>query len=719
MQRNLYFLFLLLISFISAIGQHPVSFHVRDGASLEKLEGVSVVHDKTKKGGSTDTAGTINFSLPAGPQQFTITIVGYETKTITLNFPLANPIVVIDLQKQEEEINEVIINSSRTDSRIENTPSRVEVLGSEEVEEESGVKPSHIASLLGDVAGIQSQQTSAVTASTDLRIQGLPGNYTQLLRDGMPLFGGYSGSFSILQIPPLDIKQIEIIKGASSTLYGGGAIAGMINIISKKPRLGIKERMLLLNQSTLKETNINVFLSERTKKVGYTFFTGGNYQRQMDINNDGYSDLPLTEDVFFHPTLFFYPNEKNTVSVGINSNFEERKGGDIEIINGYASNFHQFYIRNQTDRNTIDVSWESKLNQSDKITVKGIGSSFNRDITTNVFGMAARQVSWYTEASLLKKIKDHDIVAGTNINGEKLTKSLPDSSLISNYRYITVGFFLQDDWKINSKMILETGFRSDFNSHYGGFALPRISILYNLSASFTARIGGGMGYKIPTVFENEIDERDYKLIKPIADVKPEKSYGVNCDINFKKKLGAVRLTLNQSFYYTKIDHPVILQTSSSAIDFFNAAKPVSSKGIETWAQVSIAGLDAYLGYTVTDAQKKYDLLQPNLELSARNKIAAVVSYEFSSRFRVCVEASHTGKQYLDNGGQSPSYSIFAAMLRYDLKRISFVLNCENMFDYRQTKKENILIPPLTNPRFKQIWGPLDGRGVNLSMKLSF
>src|SRR5947207_675943 len=82
-------------------------------------------------------------------------------------------------------------SSSRTDSRIENTATRVEVIGSEEVEEESGVKPSHIANLVGDVAGIQSQQTSAVTFNTDLRVQGLPGDYLQLLRDGLPLFGGY------------------------------------------------------------------------------------------------------------------------------------------------------------------------------------------------------------------------------------------------------------------------------------------------------------------------------------------------------------------------------------------------------------------------------------------------------------------------------------------------------------------------------------------------
>jgi iron complex outermembrane receptor protein/outer membrane receptor for ferrienterochelin and colicins len=114
---------------------------------------------------------------------------------------------------------------------------------------------------LGDVAGIQIQQTSATTGNAEMRVQGLPGEYTQILKDGMPLFGGYSGSFSILQIPPLDLKQIEIVKGASSTLYGGGAIAGMVNLISKRPKEGEFEKTILLNHSTLKENNINLYLS--------------------------------------------------------------------------------------------------------------------------------------------------------------------------------------------------------------------------------------------------------------------------------------------------------------------------------------------------------------------------------------------------------------------------------------------------------------------------
>ena len=705
----------------NVFSQNVFSCIVQDAATKEPLPGVSIRSKGLELKTISDLSGKLKVNLPNGRLTVSFSYTGYTPQSIELSLPLAksDSVFIILMEKDEKELEQVTISSTRTDSRIENTVTRVEVIGTEEVEEESGVKPSHIAALLGDVAGIQQQQTSAVSGNTELRIQGLPGNYTQILRDGMPLFGGYAGTFSILQIPPLDLKQIEIIKGASSTLYGGGAIAGMINIISKKPKPGEPERSLMLNQSTLQESNFNIYLSERKEKIGYTFFVGANYQKQKDINNDGFSDVGRQEAAFIHPTFFFYPNEKNTISLSINSNYEDRKGGDIEVLAGYPSNFHQFFIQNQTYRNTVDLVWDNKISRTNWFTFKATTSNFNRNITTNAFGMRAKQLSYYTEASYVKKTAKHDVAGGINLTGEILNKSLPDSTFINNYNYFTAGLFIQDDWRIHPKLTVQSGLRTDFHNIYKAFVLPRISLLYKVSNAVAMRLGGGLGYKTPTVFESEVDERDYRKLKPLQNVNAERSTGINWDINIKKKTGKVKLTVNQSFYFTQINHPLLIQRTATAISYINAASPVSTKGFETWLQISFAGLEAYLGYTLTDARKKYDPVHPYLDLSAHDKFASVISYEFSKRFRVCIEASNTGKQYLEDGSQAPSYPIAAGMIRYDIGHFSFVLNCENIFDYRQTKKEAIVIPPYLNPSFKQLWGPVDGRVANLSVKIKF
>lgn len=698
--------------------QYRLTAIVKDSSTSEVIPGVSVFVKNQKKSGITNNEGKIQFTrLTNASCSFTLTHTGFIEKTILIDLTDTS-VHILFLQKLEKELGEVVIvSSSRTESRIENLPTRVEVLGAEEVDEEGGIKPGNIVSLLGDVAGIQTQQTSAATGNTDLRIQGLQGRYTQILRDGMPLFGGYSGSFSIMQIPPADIQQVEIIKGASSTLYGGGAIAGLINLVSKQPMKGKFEKSLLLNQTTLNETNANLYLSNRNNKTGFTFYSGINFQQQKDIDQDQYSDLARTNSFFIHPRLFIYPSTKQTVTLGYTGSFETRRGGWMQAIQDHHTNL--YFSENKSVRNGLDAAYENKINHSTKLNIKGNGTLFNRAIQTNVFGMKAQQFFWFTEASLLKKEKKHDLVMGANFSGDHFKKELPDSTQIQNYNHQTIGLFIQDDWRIHPQLIVESGLRLDHQNAYGSFVLPRLSILYKIKPYLSTRLGGGLGYKIPSPFVSEIDERDYRYLLPLNTVKPEKSEGINWDLNFKRKAGEFEITINQSFYITSIKAPITYSSSNNQIVFKNELQPLSTKGFETYIQVNYKTADAYLGYTYTVAKKGYDLVQPYLSLSARNKFAAVLANAFSDHFRAGIEASYTGKQYLDNGKTTPSFLFAAAMVRYDIAHLSFVLNCENLFDYRQNKTQSIVNGSSQNPQFAQIWAPLDGRVINFSVLLKW
>src|SRR6185437_14006403 len=116
----------------------------------------------------------------------------------------------------EETLQNVIISSTRTNQLLKNTPLTVQVIGREDIEEGTAQSPANIRELLTELSGTQMQQTSAVSGNVSIRLQGLDGRYTQLLKDGFPLYGGFSGSLSILQVPPLDLRQVEVIKGAGS-----------------------------------------------------------------------------------------------------------------------------------------------------------------------------------------------------------------------------------------------------------------------------------------------------------------------------------------------------------------------------------------------------------------------------------------------------------------------------------------------------------------------
>ncbi len=723
-------LLLFIVFFLQAnflMGQ-KITGTVFDKETKKPLEEVSILLANSTKGLVTNNKGqfTIN-NLVANKLTLHISYTGYESidTTITLtdkfNFEFF-------LEAAKEELEEVIIiSSSRTNSRIEDLPTKVEVLGSEEVREENGIKPGNIASLLGDIAGIQIQQTSAATGNADMRIQGLQGKYTQILRDGMPLFGGYAGSFSILQIPPLDLQQIELVKGASSTLYGGGAIAGMLNLISKKPKLGKPEKSLTLNYSSLNEANINSFFTARNKEMGYTLYAGATQQKEMDVDKDGFSDVPSVKSVFVHPRFFIYGKDNSTLTLGYTLNYENRNGGDMQVLAGNSNTTHQYFNQNKTLRNTADAVWEKKFEDGGQLTAKANYSIMNRDIITNVFGMQGQQSSWYSEIAYSKKLEAHNIVGGINFNGEKFSKILPDSSALPNEAFTTLGAFIQDDWKLSPMLTLQSGIRLDHNDKYGNFLLPRLSLMYKVNNKITMRMGGGAGYKTPSLFSAEIDERDYHYIYGYAGkINSEKSVGANFDINYKTKLADWELTMNQTVFYNKIDNPIELFRSYSFSNystplyyFNNAVGNINSKGLESYFQAMRAPFEIYAGYVYTDANRSYSIINQHLPLIAKHKFATVFGYEFSKEFKAGIESSYTGKQYLDNGTSTNPYLMAAVMLRYTIGKASFVLNCENLFDERQNKNGSIVRPPFTNPSFPEIWAPLDGRVINLSMHLKW
>lgn len=205
--------------------------------------------------------------------------------------------------EEAEEIEEIVVTSTRSQRSFSEQPTRVEVLGSEELNEKASMKPGDIRMLLNESTGIQVQQTSATSFNSSIRIQGLDGRYTQLLRDSMPLYGGFSGGLSLLQIAPLDLQRVEVIKGASSTLYGGGAIAGLVNLITRTPG-DEPEASLLVNATSAGGQDVSAFFSGQRGNVGGTLFTSYNRSDAYDPADIGLSAIPEVERWTFNPRLF-------------------------------------------------------------------------------------------------------------------------------------------------------------------------------------------------------------------------------------------------------------------------------------------------------------------------------------------------------------------------------------------------------------------------------
>ncbi len=698
------------------MAQYKFVARILEADTKEILIGATAVQEGTSNGATADSIGkvSLNFSQ-TGSFSIIVSYLGYKSEKLTIEIPQKNSPLVIYLKTDETQLEEVVVSSVRTNSTIENIPTKIEVLGLEEVNEENGIKPGNIMSLLSDVAGIQMQQVSASSGNTYARIQGLDGRYTQILKDGLPLFGGMSGNLSIMQIPPLDLKQIEIIKGCGSTLYGADAIGGIINLISKNPQ-NKQELSLTLNQTTLLESNLNLYASKKYDKFGYTFFAGETFQKQGDIDKDGLTDVPAVNSITIHPKLFFYLNPKSVLSVNYTATFDNRKGGEMNYFSESYNNSY-YHISTNSQRHSADINWNYRFSDKSILTAKFSNSYLNQSIDTKDYDFGAKQNIFYSEISYFNSFKTSDWVFGVNFNGDNFKKNDQNFTGIDDYNYRTIGLFAQNTWHVNGKLSIESGLREDYHSKYGLFTLPRLSFMYKFNKEFTGRLNGGLGYKIPIQFSYIDPETDIKnTIK--TELKPEKSQGINADINYNKYFSEdLSLTVNQAFFLTNIQDPVIdtLSTTEQTI-LSNADKSLLTKGLQSYIRMNYKDLEVYLGYVYTDTKKNYDLVHPTPYTVPKHQFSTTFFYDLSENFVFGIESTYMAGQLDENYNKTKYYLLIAAMLRYSFKNFDFVLNGENLLDFRQNKYEQIYSGTINNPVFHKLWAPIDGRVLNLSVK---
>jgi outer membrane receptor for ferrienterochelin and colicins len=185
----------------------------------------------------TDGRGEAVIELPSGEITLTIQRFGFKSRTLQVRITEGTSTrVAVDLQPEVVLEQEITVTATRTEQRIEDAPIRVEVLQQEEIEEKALMTPGDIAMLLSETSGLRVQITAPSLGAANVRVQGLRGRYTQLLADGLPLYGGQTGAIGLLQIPPLDLGQVEVIKGVASALYGSSALGGVVNLISRRPK---------------------------------------------------------------------------------------------------------------------------------------------------------------------------------------------------------------------------------------------------------------------------------------------------------------------------------------------------------------------------------------------------------------------------------------------------------------------------------------------------
>jgi len=718
------FIVLLFATFniINVFGQNIFKAVIKDRETKELLIGAGAVVQDTTNGASADINGVLEIkNIPDGKQIIIFSFVGYEQRIDTFNFPLTQtkPIEIL-LSSGAKEMEEVVVSSTRSSRTIDNIPTRVETISGEELGEKGNMKPGDIRMMLNESTGIQTQQTSATSYNSSIRIQGLDGKYTQILKDGFPLYSGFSGGLSLLQIVPLDLKQVEVIKGASSTLYGGGAISGLVNLISKTPKEK-RELDFMFNGTSALGLDASGFYSQKFKKVGTTIFASYNLGTPYDPANIGLTAIPKYNRYTINPKLFLYFNDKTTMNIGFNNTVEDRIGGDIKYIEGKGDSIHSYFEKNKTNRFSTQLGFDRKVNDKSKFAFKNSVSYYDRSIEIPNFKFSGIQLSSFSEANYNHKGERTEWIAGANLWTDKFSQNKFDTTKVVDYNYTTFGAFVQNTWNATEKLTLETGFRGDYQNEFGFFALPRISALLKVNRKLTARFSGGLGYKTPTVFTEDAERIQFRNVLPIdvSKTKAEQSIGGNFDINFKTPLSEkLFMTINTLFFYTQVKSPLVLVPTMTGIYEFQQPKGfIDTKGIETNIKLTYGDFKLFIGYTLADVKQHYNGNTTTFPLVAQHRLNNVLMYEIEDKLKIGLEAYYYSPQKLNDGATGKAYWLTGFMIEKLWEHFSIFANFENFLDTRQTMFDTIYTGTITNPTFRDIYAPVDGFVINGGLKL--
>ncbi|HWB64690.1 MAG TPA: TonB-dependent receptor [Chitinophagales bacterium] len=692
------------------------------------LEGVVAHAVGTEIAQTSDSNGIVEFQvLPDSVQTIEFSMVGYFKKK--LKYKKSTGLIKVMLEPQAKEVEDVIITTTRNYQKAEYLPTTVAVIDEEDVEQESHDKPSDISHVIKEQPGIQVQRTSATAGTMGIRMQGLYSDYVQVLKDGFPVSGGFSNVIGITQIPPLDLKQVEIIKGPSSTLYGGDAIAGVINLVSKTPdETPVYD--LMFNGESANAYDAGLYAAQKFKWFAFSLTGLYRYQFQKDWSGFGYTETPKLQRYAIAPQLFFDITPAAKLSVGAGYTRENRVGGTDAWFNGTADSSNSYYEKNFTSHISANLRFTYDFGDKGLITAKSSMNLLSRNLELPYYFFTGSQLATASEINYHYAHKKHDVVAGIDFRSDKFNEGADSAAAPRNYNFLTFGAFLQYIYHLNPATTFEGGLRVDYNNVYKAFPLPHVGWLENWNKLFSTRLNIGMGYRLPTIFQDQSEEARFINVMPIASgTKPELSLGGTFNLKVDVPLrSGLNISIHQLYFITHIFNPLISDTLTAAncpggdcdgLEYKTRTDgSVESDGVESGISFAYRGLEAGITYTFTDSHRKLDTVREINPLSSKHILSFSLGYEIKNFF-IGTDCYYYSAVKLTNGNIGQGIWEVGISAQYAYKYFLLFANIENIANIRQTSYGPIaqLNPDLAHPKFNEIYGPLEGRLFNAGIKI--
>jgi iron complex outermembrane receptor protein len=541
----------------------------------------------------------------------------------------------------------------------------------------------------------------------------MPGRYTRFLSDGLPLFGEVGG-LGLLQIPPMDLGQVEVIKGVASSLYGAGAMGGVVNLISRRPGAEA-EHELLVNRSTRGATDVvGWFATAAKRRWAFTLLAGGHGQTATDVNNDVWTDLPGYTRAVVRPRVFWDNGKGRSFFATVGITAEDRQGGTVDDSRLPTTGLP---YEEALDTRRVDGGAVAQVLFRDKVllSVRGAWSQARHDHQFGEIRERDRHDTAFGEMTVRAMGGRHTIVAGLAVEREAYRpRDVPQRA----YTFLVPGGFAQADVAVTTWLSLSGSGRLDHHSAYGTFFSPRVAALVR-SGQWNSRLSIGTGFFGPSPLTEETEATGLTRLVIPKRLRAEQGRSVSFDVSRTDGPLAYTVTIFES----RVEHPLNVDRSAG-LELRNLGEPATHVGLEVLGTLRHGPYALTGSYTYVRPREVIAGLQRDTTLTPRHSAGLVGMWERDGLGRFGVEAYYTGTQALEENPYrevSRPYVVFGLLAERQVGHVRLFVNGENLTGVRQTRWD----PLLRDTRAPDgrwtvdAWAPLEGRNINGGLRLRF
>ena len=619
--KRYFLLFSLLFVSLSFFAQNDANIvgHVLDAATGEHLAYITVQIKGTSSGCQTDETGHYFLkNLPKGEHTLVFSAVGYKQveKMVSISVVPSTYELNVELEEDVITLDNVVVTANRYETRQKDVATIVNVISPLTFETTAA---SCMADVLNYQTGLRVDNTCANCGQTQLRINGLEGQYSQILMDSRPIFSSLAAVYGLEQIPVGMVDRVEVVRGGTSALYGSNAIGGVVNIITREPthnfvRLSNTSSMLRTSAYDI-NTTLNAGVVSSNQKMGVFLFAVQRNRKQYDHDGDGYSDIPKLNSTTAGFRSFFKTSAYSKIVAEYHHVSDFRRGGnkfDEEPFNAEIAE----QARHNIDAGSLNFNWftaDNKHHLNIYTALQNISrdSYYGADHDPNAYGhshdltsVSGAQYRWHISKF---GIMPADFSAGAEYTYNSLSDDIKgyDRHLVQKVH--TYGGFVQNEWK-NEQWSALVGVRVEkHNMLKQPIVMPRANLRYSPVEWLILRTGYSSGYRAPQAYEEDLHVSavggEVSLVELDPNLKPESSHSVNLSTDWYGSWGDWHTNLLLEGFYTRLNNVFFLEekgrdAQNNLLLLRTNAKGAQVAGLNVEGKVGYKHyVDLQLGYT--------------------------------------------------------------------------------------------------------------------------